>query len=228
MGNLGADASGTTHAFTFARRPFKGFVKAVCEATGASGTTADGDPSVNHLIIVDGGLTTGPLPPRALDADDACCLTRRFVQGTGHGTSASRTVGTACLPRWTTARGWPARAPAPGSTTTRCPALASPAALLVVLSRRCCACAGEQHRAREPDPLHRLLDDRRRGLHHRGRALRHLPSCCLLPCLAIQYCASSCQTELSTRLRAGPGKRAEWDVACGRWAPHGRGTLCKR
>ena len=63
MGNLGADASGTTHAFTFARRPFKGFVKAVCEATGASGTTADGDPSVNHLIIVDGGLTTGPLPP---------------------------------------------------------------------------------------------------------------------------------------------------------------------
>ena len=53
MGNLGADASGTTHAFTFARRPFKGFVKAVCEATG--------DPSVNHLIVVDGGLTTGPL-----------------------------------------------------------------------------------------------------------------------------------------------------------------------
>ena len=46
LGNLGADSTGTVTEQVFSAPPYKGFVKMVCGA-------ADGDPSVNHLLIVD-------------------------------------------------------------------------------------------------------------------------------------------------------------------------------
>jgi hypothetical protein len=61
MGNLGADGSGSVHEYTFNSRPFVGYVKSVCETTG--------DPSINHLIVVDGGLTTGYRPRHSCYAE---------------------------------------------------------------------------------------------------------------------------------------------------------------
>ena len=49
LGNLGADGSGHVSVNTYSEAPFMGYGKATC---GAS----DGDPSVNHLFIVDSSL----------------------------------------------------------------------------------------------------------------------------------------------------------------------------
>jgi hypothetical protein len=46
VGNLGSDGSGTVTEYTFEAAPYVGFVKREC--------SAGDDPSINHLIIVDG------------------------------------------------------------------------------------------------------------------------------------------------------------------------------
>jgi hypothetical protein len=46
VGNLGSDGSGTVTEYTFAATPYVGFVKRECGAGD--------DPSINHLIIIDG------------------------------------------------------------------------------------------------------------------------------------------------------------------------------
>jgi len=59
IGNLGADGLGQVQEFSFDQRPWRGFVKTVCEAT--DGALAR-DPSLNHLIIVDSGESSGYTP----------------------------------------------------------------------------------------------------------------------------------------------------------------------
>ena len=55
LGNLGSDGSGTVTEFVLEAPPFVGFVKRECDG---------GDPSVNHLIVVDG---SGGLPGHSCD-----------------------------------------------------------------------------------------------------------------------------------------------------------------
>ena len=55
VGNLGSDGSGAVTEFIFEAAPFVGFVKREC---------GGGDPSVNHMIVVD---STGGLPTHSCD-----------------------------------------------------------------------------------------------------------------------------------------------------------------
>jgi len=56
IGNLGADGLGQVQEFVFNKRPWRGFVKTVCEATDGGAAV---DPSLNHLTIVDSGGSSG-------------------------------------------------------------------------------------------------------------------------------------------------------------------------
>eukprot|EP01051_Picozoa_sp_SAG22_P008939 SAG22_NODE_711_length_7740_cov_3.405837_3_plen_988_part_00 len=58
LGNLGSDGSGAVTEFVLEAPPFVGFVKRECADGGG------GDPSVNHLIMVDG---SGGLPAHSCD-----------------------------------------------------------------------------------------------------------------------------------------------------------------
>ena len=46
VGNLGSDGSGSVTEYTFEAAPYLGFVKREC--------CAGDDPSINHLVVVDG------------------------------------------------------------------------------------------------------------------------------------------------------------------------------
>lgn len=71
MGNLGADADGGVNAFSFSARPWKGFVKSTCGSTNPNNLIATRDPSVNHLIVVDGGESSGFVPHHSCGDIDA-------------------------------------------------------------------------------------------------------------------------------------------------------------
>eukprot|EP01051_Picozoa_sp_SAG22_P000949 SAG22_NODE_31_length_27697_cov_7.384376_20_plen_430_part_00 len=58
LGNLGSDGSGAVTEFVLEAPPFVGFVKRECTDGGG------GDPSVNHLIVVD---SSGGLPAHSCD-----------------------------------------------------------------------------------------------------------------------------------------------------------------